>query len=99
MTFFQESGEVSHRTKYAEISYEECEMKGYSSGVEIEGVGRLYSKIFQDRRYTEYWVVDKNGAVKSVENKNIGALVLTWFDPPVMRDIMVYLNTGKWYCW
>ena len=31
--------------KYAEISYEDCERRGYSSGVEIEGVGRFYSKI------------------------------------------------------
>jgi hypothetical protein len=31
--------------KYKEISYEDCERRGYSSGVEIEGVGRFYSKI------------------------------------------------------
>jgi hypothetical protein len=85
--------------KYAEISYEDCERKGYSSGVEIEGVGRLYSKIFQDRVYPEYWVVDKNGAVKSIERKNIDLLVLSWFNPSEMKNIMAYLNTGKWYCW
>jgi len=85
--------------KYAEIPYEDCERKGYSSGVEIEGVGRLYSKIFQDRRYPEYWVVDKNGAVKSIERKNIDLLVLSWFNPSEMKNIMAYLNTGKWYCW
>jgi hypothetical protein len=85
--------------KYAEVSYEDCERKGYSSGVEIEGVGRLYSKIFQDRVYPEYWVVDKNGAVKSIERKNIDLLVLSWFNPSEMKKIMAYLNTGKWYCW
>jgi hypothetical protein len=36
---------VSRGMKYAEISYEDCERRGYSSGVEIEGVGRFYSKI------------------------------------------------------
>ena len=85
--------------KYAEISYEDCERRGYSSGVEIEGVGRLYSKIFQDRKCPEYWVVDKNGAVRPIERKNIDVLVLSWFDPSEMKDIMAYLNTGKWYCW
>ena len=36
---------VSERVKCAEISYDECESRGYSSGVEIEGAGRFYSKI------------------------------------------------------
>jgi hypothetical protein len=85
--------------KYAEISYEDCERRGYSSGVEIEGVGRLYSKIFQDRRYPEYWVVDKNGAVRHIEGKNIDVLVLSWFDASEKKNVMAYLNTGKWYCW
>jgi hypothetical protein len=31
--------------KYAEISYEDCERRGYSSGVAIEGVEQL---LFQD---------------------------------------------------
>jgi len=85
--------------KYAEISYEECERKRYSSGVEIESVGQLYSKIFQNKRRIEFWVVDKNGAVKNIENKNIDALVLSWFNPSEMKDVMAYLNTGKWYSW
>jgi hypothetical protein len=85
--------------KYAEISYEDCERKGYSSGVEIEGVGRFYSKIFQSRRPPEYWFVDKNGAVRHIESKNVDALALSWFDPSKMKDIMAYLNTGKWYSW
>jgi hypothetical protein len=84
--------------KYAEIFYEDCERKGYSSGVEIEGVGRLYSKIFQDRRSPEYWFVDNDGAVRHIEGKNVGTLVLSWFDAAEMKDIMAYLNTGKWYC-
>ena len=85
--------------KYAEISYEDCERRGYSSGVEIEGVGRFYSKIFQSRRLPEYWFVDKDGAVMHVEGKNVDAFVLSWFDPSEMNDIMAYLNTGKWYSW
>ena len=85
--------------KYAEISYDDCERRGYSSGVEIEGVGRLYSKIFQDRRQTEYCVVDKEGYVKQMERKKIDALILSCFNPSEMKDIMDYLNTGKWYCW
>jgi hypothetical protein len=90
---------VSRRIKYAEISYEDCERRGYSSGIEIEGVGRLYSKIFQDKRCIEYWFVDKDSAVRHIEEKNIDALVLSWFDPSEMNDIMAYLNTGKWYSW
>ena len=90
---------VSRGMMYAEISYEDCERRGYSSGVEIEGVGRLYSKIFQDRICPEYWMVDKNGAVSHIERKNIDVLVLSWFNPSEMKDIMAYLNTGKWYCW
>jgi hypothetical protein len=85
--------------KFAEISYEECERRGYSSGVEIEGVGRLYSKLFQDKRCPEYWFVDKNGAVRRLEGKNIDRLILSWFDLLEKKDILVYLNTGKWYCW
>ena len=91
--------QVSRGMKYAEISYEDCERRGYSSGVEIEGVGRFYSKIFQSRRLPEYWFVDKDGAVMHVEGKNVDALVLSWFDPSEMNDIMAYLNTGKWYSW
>ena len=90
---------VSSGMKYAEISYEDCERRGYSSGVEIEGVGRFYSKIFQDRRSPEYWVVDKDGAVRHIEGKNIDMLVLSCFDPSEKEAIMAYLNTGKWYCW
>jgi hypothetical protein len=85
--------------RYAEVSYEDCERRGYSSGVEIEGVGRLYSKIFQDGRCPEYWIVDKNGAVKHIERKSIDALVLSWFDPSEMKEIMAHLNTGRRYCW
>jgi len=85
--------------KYAEISYEDCESKGYSSGVEIEGVGRLYSKIFQDRKQPEYWFVDKDGAVRHIEGKSIDVLVLSWFDPSEKKSVMAYLNTGKWYSW
>ena len=91
--------QVSRGMKYAEISYEDCERRGYSSGVEIEGVGRFYSKIFQSRRLPEYWFVDKDGAVMHVEGKNVDALVLSWFDPSEMNDIIAYLNTGKWYSW
>ena len=90
---------VSRGMKYSEISYENCERRGYSSGVEIEGVGRFYSKIFQDRRCPEYWVVDKDGAVRHIERKNVDVLVLSWFEASEMKDIMAYLNTGKWYCW
>jgi hypothetical protein len=90
---------VSPGMKYAEISYEDCERRGYSSGVEIEGLGRLYSKIFQDRRNPEYWVVDKNDAVRQIERKNIDVLVLSSFNPSEKKNIMAYLNTGKWYCW
>ena len=61
--------------------------------------GRFYSKIFQDRRNPEYWFVDKNGAVRHIEGKNVDALLLNWFEPSEMKDIMAYLNTGKWYCW
>jgi hypothetical protein len=82
---------------YAEISYEDCERRGYSSGVEVEGVGRFYSKIFQDSRYTEYWLVDKDGAVRRIERKNVDVLVRSWFDASEMKDIMAYLNTGKRY--
>ena len=85
--------------RYAEISYEDCERRGYSSGVEIEGVGHLYSKIFQSKRLPEYWFVDKDGAVRHIERKDIDALVLSWFDPSEKKDIMAYLNTGKWYSW
>ena len=84
---------------YAEISYEDCERRGYSSGVEIEGVGRFYSKIFQDSRCPEYWFVDKDGAVRHIERKNVDVLVRSWFDASEMKDIMAYLNTGKWYSW
>jgi hypothetical protein len=90
---------VSRGMKFAEISYEECERRGYSSGVEIEGVGRLYSKLFQDKICPEYWFVDKNGAVRRLEGKNIDMLILSWFDPSEKKDILAYLNTGKWYCW
>jgi len=90
---------VSRGTKYAEISYDDCERRGYSSGVEIEGVGRLYSKIFQDRRRPEYWFVDRNGAVRRMEGNSIDVLVLSWFDPSEKKNIMAYLNTGKWYSW
>ena len=31
---------------YAEISYEDCERRGYSSGVEIEGVGGFIRRYF-----------------------------------------------------
>jgi hypothetical protein len=82
---------------YAEISYEDCERRGYSSGVEVEGVGRFYSKIFQDSRCTEYWLVDKDGAVRHIERKNVDVLVRSWFDASEMKDIMAYLNTGKRY--
>jgi hypothetical protein len=85
--------------KYAEISYEDCERRGYSSGVKIEGVGRFYSKIFQDRRSPGYWVVDKDGAVRRIERKDIDVLVLSGFDASETKDIMAYLNTGRWYCW
>ena len=85
--------------KYSEISYEDCEKGGYSSGVAIDGVGRLYSKLFQDRRGPEYWFVDKDGAVTHIESKNIDVLVLSWFDPSETEDLMVYLKTGKWYSW
>ena len=64
----------------------------------IEGVGRFYSKIFQDRS-PEYWVVDKDGAVRHIERKDVDVLVLSGFDPSEKKDIMAYLNTGKWYCW
>ena len=50
---------ASRGMMYAEISYEDCERRGYSSGVEIEGAGRVYSEIFQGRRCSEYWFVDK----------------------------------------
>jgi len=90
---------VSRGMTYSEISYEDCEKRGYSSGVEIEGVGRLYSKIFQHRKIPEYWVVDKNGAVRHIERENVDVLVLSWFEASEMKDIMAYLNTGKWYCW
>ena len=90
---------MSRGMKYVAISYEDCESRGYSSGVEIEGVGRFYSKIFQDRRWPEYWVVDKDGGVRHVERKDIDVLVLSGFDPSEKKDIMAYLNTGKWYCW
>ena len=96
---FQKPKEVNRGTEYAEISYEECERKRYSSGVEIESVGRLYSKLFQNKRRIEFWVVDKNGAVKSIENKNIEAIVQSWFGPLEMKAAMTYLNTGKWYSW
>jgi len=36
---------ASRGMMYAEISYEDCERREYSSGVEIEGAGRFYSKI------------------------------------------------------
>ena len=85
--------------KYSEIPYEDCEKRGYSSGVDIEGIGRLYSKIFQDRRGTEYCVVDKEGSVRQIERKKIDTLILSCFDPSEMKDIMDYLNTGKRYCW
>jgi hypothetical protein len=90
---------VSRGMKYSEISYEDCERRGYSSGVEVEGVGRFYSKIFQDSRCPEYWLVDKDGAVRHIERKNVDLLVRSWFDASEMKDIMAYLNTGKWYCW
>ena len=83
--------------KCAEISYDECESRGYSSGVEIEGAGRLYSKIFQDRKQPEYWFVDKEGAVRHVEGKSIDVLVLSWVGPSEKKSVMAYLNTGKWY--
>ena len=90
---------MSRGIKYAQIPYEDCEKKGYSSGVEIEGMGRLYAKIFQDRRYTEYCVVDKNGAVRQMERKKIDILILSCFDFAEMKDIMDYLDSGKRYCW
>jgi hypothetical protein len=83
--------------KYTEISYEDCERRGYSSGVEIEGAGRLYSKIFQDRRLPEYWFVDKNGAVRHIERKSFEVFAVSWFDPSEKKIVMAYLNTGKWY--
>ena len=55
--------------------------------------------LFQDRRWPEYWFVDKDGAVRHIERKNVDVLVLSWFDSSEMKDIMAYLNTGKWYCW
>ena len=84
---------------YTEISYEDCENKGYSSGVEIEAVGRLYSKIFQGRRQPEYWFVDKYGAVRHIEGKSIDVVVQSWFDPQEKKSVMAYLNTGRWYPW
>lgn len=83
--------------KYAEISYEDCERRRYSSGVEIEDAGRLYSKLFQDGRHPEYWFVDKNGAVRRIDEKGIDVLVLNGFNSSDKKDIMAYLNTGKWY--
>ena len=32
--------------------------------------------------------MDKNGAVRPIERKNIDVLVLSWFDPSEMKDIM-----------
>jgi hypothetical protein len=83
--------------KYTEISYEDCERRGYSSGIEIEDAGRLYSKIFQDRKHPEYWFVDKNGAVSRIEGKSIDVSAVSWFDPSEKKRVMAYLNTGKWY--
>lgn len=83
--------------KFTEISYEDCERRGYSSGIEIEGVGQLYSKIFQDRRRPECWLVDKNGAVRHIEGKSVDMLILNWFDPSEKKSVLAYLNTGKWY--
>jgi len=82
---------------YTEIPYEDCESRGYSSGVEIEGVGRFFSKIFQNIRHTEYWFVDKNGAVRHIEEKNVDALLLSLVEPSMVTAVMDYLNTGKWY--
>jgi len=82
---------------YTEIPYEDCESSGYSSGVEIEGVGRFYSKIFQNIRHTEYWFVDVNGAVKHIEEKNVEALLLSLVEPSMVTAVIDYLNTGKWY--
>ena len=35
---------MSVETRFTEISYEDCEEKGYSSGVHINGVGCLYAQ-------------------------------------------------------
>lgn len=43
--------------------------------------------------------MDKDGAVRHIERKNVDVLVLSWFDPSEMKDVMAYLNTGKWYSW
>jgi len=93
----ENASQVNPGMVYTEIPYEDCESVGYSSGVEIEGVGRLYSKIFQNIRHTEYWFVDKNGAVKHIEEKNVDALLLSLVEPSMMKAVMEYLNTGKYY--
>lgn len=83
--------------KFTEISYEDCEEKGYSSGVNINGVGCLYAKIFQGGKITEYWLVDKNGAVRQIERKHLEEPTLNWCTPAEKKDITVYLDTGKRY--
>lgn len=84
---------------HTDISYEDCERRGYSSGVEIERVGYFYSKLFQNRKHPEYWFVSINGAVRHIEEKNVDRLLLNWFEPSELNAVMAYLKTGKFYSW